>query len=91
MENLKFVLTIECIFNILTKGILVTGLIAEGNIKQGDELELVDDNTSRKVHCDMLERYLKPVETATKGQYVAIYLSGVSHADISRGMKLIIR
>lgn len=91
MENLKFTLTIECIFNILTKGILVTGRIDEGCIQQGDELELLGDNTSQKVRCKILEKHLKAVSHAKKGEFVGIYLSDVSRSDLARGMRLVIK
>ena len=90
MENLKFSLTIDCVFNILTKGILATGTVEIGEINEGDELELISYDTPIKTKCIRIERKLKPIKTAKQGEYVGIFLSGISRYDITEGMKLII-
>lgn len=90
MEKLKFSLTIDCVFNILTKGILATGTVELGKINEGDELELIGDDTTIKTKCTRIERELKPVKTAKQGEYVGIFLSGISRYDITEGMKIVI-
>ena len=91
MEKLKFLLTIDCVFNILTKGLLVTGNVAEGKISLGDELELRGDNGIIKVQCVGLEKYCKPITQAIQGEYIAVYLSGTSRENVTKGMRLVLK
>lgn len=91
MKNLKFSLTIDSVFNIMTKGILVTGMVETGVLNIDDELELIGDDSVKKAKCSSIERYLKPVKTAKQGEYIGIILTDVTPSDIKRGMKLIIK
>ena len=95
MKDLKFSLTVECIFNIMTKGILVTGKVETGVLYVGDEMELLGDNPKdnsvKKAKCSSIERYLKPVKSAKTGEYIGIILSGITRYDVTRGMKLVIK
>ncbi len=91
MKNLKFSLTIDSVFNIMTKGILVTGMVETGVLNIDDELELIGDNSVKKAKCSSIERYLKPVKTAQQGEYIGIVLTDVTPSDIKREMKLIIK
>ena len=91
MENLKFSLTVDCVFNILTKGILATGTVDIGEINEGDEVELVDWNSTTKAKCSGLEIKLRPVKKAQKGDYTGIILSGISRYDVYKGMKIQIK
>ena len=91
MENLKFSLTIDCVFNILTKGILATGTVELGEINVGDELELFGNNTTIKAKCSGIERKLRPVKKAQQGDYIGIILSDISRYDIDTGMKIQIK
>ena len=90
MEKLKFSLTIDGVFNILTRGILVTGTVEKGSIKTGDKLILVENDTLAP-RCISMERYLKPINEAHQGEYVAIFLSDISRYDLKKGMTLIIK
>jgi elongation factor Tu len=91
MEKLKFSLTIDCVFNILTKGILATGTVDIGEINEGDEIELVDCDSTIKAKCFGIEKKLKPVKNAKQGDYIGIILSGVSRYDVCKGMQIQIK
>ena len=91
MENLKFSYTIDSVYNIIGRGIIVLGRIEKGELKQGDELELVDNNTSIKTKCLRIEKFRKIVEIAKQGDCVGILLSNVSYSDVFYKKKLIIK
>ncbi len=78
MEKNKFSLTIDGIFCITGRGIVVTGRILEGHIRQGDKLKLITASKTMSVRCTLLEKFRKIVTEAQAGEYVGIYLSGLT-------------
>ena len=88
-KTLKFSFTIDCVFKIFGRGTLVTGRIEQGTIHIGDRLEILGNN---QIHtaCTEIEKCRKSVEKANKGDYVAIYLTGVLKSELKKGMKLVI-
>lgn len=91
MEKLKFSYAIDSVYQIIGRGIVVMGQIEQGEINQGDTVELTNNNTSIKTKCLRLEKFRKYVTNAKQGEWVAIVLSNVSRSDICSGMKLIIK
>ena len=88
-KTLKFSFTIDCVFKIFGRNTLATGRIEQGTIHVGDRLEILGNNQIRTT-CTEIEKYRKSVEKANKGDYVAIYLTGVLKSELKKGMKLVI-
>ena len=90
-EKIKFLLTIDDVFDIFARGIVVTGKIEIGEIKSDDMLELVDNDKITKTRCKMLEKFRRIVNEAKQGDYIAICLADVTKLYVKIGMKLVIR
>jgi selenocysteine-specific elongation factor len=67
-------------------GAVVTGTLISGEIKEGDELELLPPGA--RVRVRGLQVHGSQVGTASAGQRVAVNLGGVEAAQIERGMSL---
>lgn len=79
-------LPIDRSFSMKGFGTVVTGTLASGEIKAGDELELLPER--RRVKVRGLQSHGRAAETVTAGRRVAVNLSGVGHDDIERGALL---
>jgi len=67
-------------------GTVVTGTLASGEIREGEELELLPDR--RKVRVRGLQTHGKQTQSAAAGQRVAVNLAGIDHTEVVRGMTL---
>src|ERR1700734_4041619 len=67
-------------------GTVVTGTLMSGTVKVEDEVELYP--THKKVRVRGLHSGGKAIAQAVAGQRTAVNLSGVEHADVTRGMAL---
>ena len=83
VENEPFLLPIEHVFNIHTKGIIVSGRIESGSIKVGEIVEVVGGGKTIKVTCLEIESFRNSTSYAEKGDSVGILLG------IPRGVKLV--
>jgi selenocysteine-specific elongation factor len=76
-------LPIDRSFTIGGFGAVVTGTLADGPLRVGDEVELLPAGVRARVRGLQTHRHKR--ETALPGARVAVNLSGVSHHDITRG------
>ncbi len=67
-------------------GTVVTGTLASGEIREGEELELLPDR--RNVRIRGLQTHGKQTANALAGQRVAVNLAGIDHTEVTRGMTL---
>jgi selenocysteine-specific elongation factor len=67
-------------------GAVVTGTLISGQIKEGDELELLP--SSLRVRARGVQVHGQPVTQALPGQRTAVNLGGIDTASIERGMVL---
>lgn len=79
-------LPIDRSFSIKGFGAVVTGTLASGEIKEGEELEVLP--LHKMVRVRGLQTHGKPVKTAVAGQRVAVNVAGIDHSEIRRGMEL---
>lgn len=89
-EKVRFSLTIDGVFDIFGIGVVITGKIEIGEIKNGDMLELVDGDKVTRTKCKKLEKFRRVVTGAKQGDYVGINLSDLTKLDVRPGMKLVI-
>ncbi len=79
-------LPIDRVFSVKGFGAVVTGTLVSGEIKTGDELELLP--AGKKVRVRNLQVHGKDVENSSAGNRVAVNLGGINTSDIERGMTL---
>ncbi len=78
-----FRLPVDRVFALKGFGTVVTGTIASGSVKKGDELLLFPSGKSVRVRG--IESLHATVDTAGRGERAALNLAGVSHTEIGRG------
>jgi selenocysteine-specific elongation factor len=79
-------LHIDRVFTIRGAGTVVTGTLWSGSIARGHTLELLPGG--RQVRVRGVQVHGEPVATAAAGQRIAVNLTGIGLADISRGQVL---
>ncbi len=85
-DDLVTRLPIDRSFVVKGFGIVVTGTLASGSIREADEMVLMPAGESARVRG--LQTHGKEVKTANAGQRVAVNLAGVDQGEIERGMVL---
>ena len=84
-----FLMSIEDIFMIKGRGTVATGRIERGQVKVGDEVEIVGFNKlARKTVVTGVEMFNKSLDSGMAGDNVGLLLRGVEKDDIERGMVL---
>jgi selenocysteine-specific elongation factor len=76
-------LPIDRVFTMSGFGTVVTGTLADGTLRVGDELEVVPRR--RLVRVRGLQRHNRSVETASPGSRVAANVTGVETSELARG------
>lgn len=79
-------LPIDRSFSVKGFGAVVTGTLASGEIREGDEMEILP--AGRTVRVRGIQTYGKSVPVANSGQRTAVNLGGIDHSEIERGMLL---
>lgn len=79
-------LPIDRSFTVKGFGAVVTGTLVSGEIREGDELELMPGGL--KVRVRGLQTHGKKVDAAHAGQRTAVNIAGVDHSQVHRGMTL---
>jgi selenocysteine-specific elongation factor len=81
-----FRMAIDRVFTIAGHGTVVTGSVASGRVRVGDELELQPGAVLVRVRG--LQHHEHTVEELHRGQRAAINLAGVRHDEVLRGQEL---
>jgi elongation factor Tu len=83
-----FLLPVEDVFSITGRGTVATGRIDRGQIKVGEEIEIVGFNSEKKSIVTGVEMFRKLLDSGQAGDNVGLLLRGVDKKDIERGMVL---
>lgn len=83
-----FLMPIEDIFTISGRGTVVTGRVERGEIKPGNEVELVGFKETRKTVATSLEMFRKILDEAIAGDNIGVLLRGIKKEEVERGMVL---
>ena len=83
-----FLMPIEDIFTISGRGTVVTGRVERGQIKPGNEVEIVGFKPTRKTVATSLEMFRKILDEAIAGDNVGVLLRGTKKEEVERGMVL---
>jgi len=81
-----FLMPVEDVFSITGRGTVGTGRIERGQIKMGEEVELVGIRETRKTVCTGVEMFRKILDSGEAGDNVGLLLRGIDKDEIERGM-----
>ncbi len=83
-----FLMPVEDIFSIEGRGTVVTGRIERGQIKVGEEIEIVGLQPTTKTTITGIEMFNKQLDSGQAGDNAGILLRGTAKDDIHRGQVL---
>ena len=83
--NAPFLMPIESIVVAQGRGTVVTGKVEKGQLKIGNELELITNRNIFKTVCMGIEMYRKILDFAQVGDNVGILLKNVPNKEVVRG------
>ncbi|WP_341833510.1 Translation elongation factor Tu [Candidatus Phytoplasma asteris] len=83
-----FLMPVEDVFTITGRGTVVTGRVERGQVKAGDEVEIVGLKETRKTIVTAVEMFNKDLEFAQAGDNVGALLRGINREDVQRGQVL---
>ena len=88
-KDKPFSMPIEDVFSITGRGTVVTGRVERGEIRVGDEVEIVGfDDRPRKTVATGVEMFRKLMDYAEAGDNVGILLRGIDRESVQRGQVL---
>src|SRR5262249_35863211 len=88
-ESPLFRLPIDRAFVVQGHGTVVTGSVASGSVRVGDELDWhKGDGTVETIRARALTNHGVPVDEAHRGQRAGVNLAGVPHEAVRRGQEL---
>ena len=83
-----FLMPIEDVFSISGRGTVVTGRIARGIVKVGDEIEIVGIKDTQVTTCTGVEMFRKLLDEGRAGENVGVLLRGTKREEVERGQVL---
>ena len=89
MADLPFLMPVEDVFTITGRGTVATGRVERGQLRVGDELEIVGlTEEKKKTVCTGVEMFHKLLDYAEAGDNIGALLRGIQRTDIERGQVL---
>ena len=84
-----FMMPVEDVFSITGRGTVATGRVERGQVKVGDEVEIIGlQEENGKTTVTGVEMFRKLLDYAEAGDNIGALLRGVSREDIQRGQVL---
>ena len=83
-----FLMPIEDVFSISGRGTVVTGRIETGEVKVGEEVEIIGIRDTSKTTVTGVEMFRKLLDQGQAGDNVGCLLRGVGREDVERGQVL---
>ena len=80
-----FLLPIEDVFSITGRGTVGTGRIERGQVKVGEDVEIVGLGETRKTTVTGVEMFRKLLDSGQAGDNVGVLLRGIEKKDLERG------
>jgi elongation factor Tu len=88
-KDKPFMMPVEDVFSITGRGTVATGRVERGEVKVGDEIEIIGlAEESRKSTVTGVEMFRKLLDYAEAGDNIGALLRGVAREDINRGQVL---
>jgi elongation factor Tu len=85
MIDKPFLLAVEDVFSITGRGTVATGRIERGQVKVGEEVEIIGLQETRKTVVTGVEMYQKTLDSGIAGDNVGVLLRGIDKTMIERG------
>lgn len=86
--ELPFLMPVEDVFSISGRGTVVTGRIERGEVKTGDEIEIIGLKEMQKTICTGVEMFKKSLDKGSAGLNVGVLLRGTKREEVERGQIL---
>ena len=87
--DLPFLMPVEDVFTITGRGTVATGRVERGQLKTGEEIEIVGlTEEKRKTVCTGIEMFRKILDYAEAGDNIGALLRGIQRTEIERGQVL---
>ncbi|MPN02361.1 Elongation factor Tu [bioreactor metagenome] len=87
--DLPFLMPVEDVFTITGRGTVATGRVERGQLKTGEEIEIIGLTDERKkTVCTGIEMFRKILDYAEAGDNIGALLRGVQRTEIERGQVL---
>ncbi len=87
--DLPFIMPVEDVFTITGRGTVATGRVERGQLKTGEEVEIVGlTDERRKTVVTGIEMFRKLLDYAEAGDNIGALLRGVQRTEIERGQVL---
>ncbi|MBI5602014.1 MAG: elongation factor Tu [Deltaproteobacteria bacterium] len=80
-----FLMPVEDVFSISGRGTVVTGRVERGQIKVGEEVEIIGIRPTAKTICTGVEMFRKTLDQGQAGDNVGLLLRGTKRDDVERG------
>ena len=87
--DLPFIMPVEDVFTITGRGTVATGRVERGQLKTGEEVEIIGlTDERRKTVVTGIEMFRKLLDYAEAGDNIGALLRGVQRSEIERGQVL---
>jgi elongation factor Tu len=83
-----FLMPIEDVFSISGRGTVVTGRVERGQVKVGDEVEIVGLRPTQKTVVTGVEMFRKLLDSGEAGDNIGALLRGTKREEVERGQVL---
>jgi elongation factor Tu len=83
-----FLMPIEDVFSITGRGTVGTGRVERGQVKVGEEIEIVGLKDTKKTVVTGVEMFRKILDSGQAGDNIGLLLRGVEKKDLMRGQVL---
>jgi len=83
-----FMMPVEDVFSITGRGTVATGRVERGQIKVGEEVEIIGIKETSKTTVTGVEMFRKLLDYAEAGDNIGALLRGVAREDVQRGQVL---
>ena len=88
MADQPFLMPVEDVFSITGRGTVATGRVERGQLKMGDNIEIVGLKETKSSVVTGIEMFRKLLDYAEAGDNVGVLLRGVDKKEIERGQVL---
>jgi len=83
-----FLMPVEDVFSITGRGTVGTGRVERGQVKVGEEIEIVGLGPTKKTTVTGVEMFRKLLDSGQAGDNIGVLLRGIEKKDLERGQVL---
>ena len=84
-KDKPFLMPVEDVFSISGRGTVVTGRVERGQVKVGEDIEIVGIRETAKTVCTGVEMFRKILDQGEAGDNVGLLLRGTKREEVERG------